>query len=546
MLISMFVKNFVLIDAVTLDFQRGLSAFTGETGAGKSLLMDAIGVLKGDRASASMVKQGCDKAIIEGVFEIEHEELKKQLQQDGYDLEDGLMIISREITKDGKSTTRLNQRVVSLSYVKEIVSALVDVHSQHDTQYLLNPRYHLGLLDNFLGETVLQQKVATTYQTFKKISDELAEALASDYNEEELEYLTFQLNEIDSGQLKENELVELEKELKLMQSFEKISAALQQSLDKLDTESNPALYEAFRALSGLDEALSGYRDRLSECYYQIEDISSALHAYADQMEYDEARFNELQDRIFLIHKILRKYGGSYEAVMEKRAELERKIDSILHRQDFILKQEKILKEARAAYDQQANKLHEIRVRKAKELSKLVGQQLQDLQLPHARFLIDISEHQPTAQGIDRVAFMISMNAGEQLKPLAQTASGGELSRLMLGLKTVFTSLMGIETVIFDEIDTGVSGKVALAIGRKMKQLAKQAQVFCVTHLSPVAACAAQHYIVEKQQTKDHTKTTIFLLDEESRIKELANIASGSNSTSALSSAAELYKIAQGE
>lgn len=540
----MFVKNFILIDAVSLDFQHGLSAFTGETGAGKSLLMDAIGVLKGERASASMVKQGCEKAIIEGVFEIEHPELKQKLSDDGYELDDQQLIVTREITKDGKSTTRINRRVVNVTYVKEIVSALVDIHSQHDTQYLLNARYHLGLLDNFLNEQALQQRVASTYHAYKKVDDALAEALASDYNEEELEYLTFQLNEIDSAQLKQDELEALEKELKRMQSFEKITSALATAIDKLESQSNPALYESFRSLSGLDEELSSYSDRLSEYYYQIEEIASSLHSYADHMEYDEAAFNEIQDRIFLIHKLLRKYGGSFDDVMEKRDELERKIDSILHRQDFILKQETILKEAKAVYQKEADALHHKRVEKAKELGNLVQQQLLDLQLPHARFVIDLTNCQPTAHGVDKVEFMISMNAGEQLKPLAQTASGGELSRLMLGLKTVFTSLMGIETVIFDEIDTGVSGKVALAIGKKMQQLAKQSQVFCVTHLSPVAACAAQHYIVEKQQSETQTKTMISLLDEEHRMVELANIASGSHSESALTSARELYKLAQ--
>lgn len=545
MLTSIFVKNFILIDEVSLDFRDGLSAFTGETGAGKSLLMDAIGILKGDRANAGMVKRGCDKAIIEGAFSISHPEIKEKLAMDGFEVEDDLLIVTREITKEGKSTTRINHRMASVSYAREIVSFIVDIHSQHDTQYLLNARYHLGLLDNFVKETALNEQVKQRYQTYKKVKDELEQALSSDYNEDDLEYLTFQLNEIDQAQIEEHEVEELEDEQKRMMSFEKITTGVQMALDKLEQNAHPSIYEAFRSLSSLeDEVPVKNGNALSDIYYQMEDMLSELHEYLDHLEYDEARFNEVSDRIFLIRKIYRKYGGDFHRVMEKREELERKIDSILHRQDFVMKQEAVVKQAQDNFIACAKKLSGLRRRKAKELCDLVMTQLKDLQLEHASFSIAFEETQGSSSGIDKVEFMVSMNAGEALKPLAQTASGGELSRLMLGLKTVFTALMGIETVIFDEIDTGVSGKVALAIGRKMQELAKQTQVFCVTHLAPVAACASQHYIVEKHQGKDTTKTGIALLNEEQRIKELANIASGSDSRPALESAMELFHIAQ--
>ncbi|WP_416324851.1 DNA repair protein RecN [[Eubacterium] hominis] len=547
MLTSIFVKNFILIDQVSLDFQPGLSAFTGETGAGKSLLMDAIGVLKGERANAGMVKTGCDKAMIEGVFTIEHPSLIQKLTEDGFDLEEDALIITREITKEGKSTTRINHRVASVSYVREIISQIVDIHSQHDTQYLLNARYHLGLLDNFVNELDLNAQVEKDYHAYKKVKDELEAALSSDYNEDDLEYLTFQLNEIDQAAIRQQELEALEDEQKRMLSFEKITSAVQLAITQMEQTGNPAVYETFKALQGLqDEVPSRIASTLSDFYYQMEDMNSELHDYLDHLEYDEARFNEVSDRIFLIHKIYRKYGGDYDAVMEKRAELERKIDSILHRQDFILKHEAIVETAHKKFLASAAKLSKLRQKKAMELSTLVKQQLHDLQLEHARFEIAFEPTQGNTSGIDKVEFMVAMNAGEGLKPLAHSASGGELSRLMLGLKTVFTSLMGIETVIFDEIDTGVSGKVALAIGKKMKELGKQTQVFCVTHLAPVAACASQHYIVEKHQANQQTRTSIALLDQEQRIKELANIASGSDSDHAIQSALELYQLANEE
>lgn len=540
------MKNFVLIDKVNLEFESGLSAFTGETGAGKSILMDAISLLKGERANAGMVKHGCDKAIIEGVFELKQPLLIAQLQEDGYDLEDGDLIITREITKEGKSTARINQRVSNVSYVKQLVSSMVDLHSQHDTQYLLNSRYHLSLLDNFLKKPALKEAVQKSYHAYKESYDALQSALKNDYNEEDLEYLTFQLNEIDNAQIIEGELEELEAEQKRMLSFEKINAALALTFDSLEAIGHPTLYESFKALQGMDEKLQSAADKMEEQYYQLEDILNDLHEYADHLEYDEDRFNEVQNRIFLIHKIIRKYGGSVSSVLEKRKELETKIDSILHRQDFIMKQEQIVKEKKDAFFVEAEKLHVLRVKEAKKLSALIVKQLKDLHLPHAQFEVAITSHEPMESGIDQVEFLISMNPGEQLKALSTTASGGELSRLMLGLKTVFTSLMGIDTVIFDEIDTGVSGKVALAIGKKMKALSATSQVFCVTHLSPVAACAAQHYMVEKQQNADQTKTMIRKLTEAQRIQELANMASGSTSDRALESAKELYQLAQRE
>ena len=252
----------------------------------------------------------------------------------------------------------------------------------------------------------------------------------------------------------------------------------------------------------------------------------------------------MQDRISYIHKIFRKYGGSYDAVCEKRDELDRTIDGILHRQDAITKLEKARQKAYAAYETQAKQLHTLRMAKAKELEELVVTQLRDLELPNARFHVSIETFAGNATGMDKVEFLISMNAGERLKSLSATASGGELSRFMLGMKTVFTRLQGIETVIFDEIDTGVSGNVAFAIGKKMQELAKDVQVFCVTHLAPVAACADHHYVVEKLQENDHVKTQIHVLDEQERIIQLASISSASQSVSAHAMAKELLEKAR--
>lgn len=551
MLTQIYVKDFVLIDQVRLDFDAHMSAFTGETGAGKSILMDAIGILKGDRINASMVKEGKSKAIVEGVFSLRENHIAfSMLEEAGFEMEDDTLIVTREFSKEGKSIARINQRTVTASFLKDVVSSLVDIHSQHDTQYLLNAKYHLSLLDNFCNHEQLCKTVKECYTQYKKIADDLEAALHQDYNEDDLEFLTFQLNEIEEAALQEGELEELEQEQRQLMAFEKINAKVNLTYGYLEDEGRglAAVYDACKEISSIheDDFFAGVHDKMLEAYYLIDEQLQQIKDHMNTLEYDEEHFHELQERIFLIHKILRKYGPNRKAVQEKHDELERKIDSILHRQDFVIKQEKIRDEAKTAFLNVANKLHEQRMEKATQLEALVLSQLKDLQLPNAKFHVEIETVTGTSNGIDKVAFFISMNPGEPLKPLSTTASGGELSRFMLGLKTVFTALQGIDTIIFDEIDTGVSGSVALSIGQKMKELAMDTQVFCVTHLAAVAACADYHYIVEKTQLENTTKTNIRLLKEEERLKELAAISSSSSSPAAMDAAKELYLKAQGK
>lgn len=551
MLIQLYVKDFVLIDNVNLEFAGHMSAFTGETGAGKSLLIDAIGILRGDRINASMVKQGKDKAVIEGVFVIPKDHISRTLLAEaGYDLEDDMLIIQREFTKDGKSSARLNHRTTTVSFIKSIFSTLIDIHSQHDAQYLLNTKYHLSLLDSYCHQDALLEKVKKYYHDYQKIQNDLTAALQNDYNEDDLEFLTYQLNEIDEADLKEHELEELEQEQRRFMAFEKISTNLHQIVELLNGEqgASPALYEACRHLEMLqeDETFTQAHEKLMELYYALEDQYTLLHDYLEGMEYDELSANEVNERIFLYHKILRKYGNSVSAVLKKRAELEEKIDVILHRSDYVKKQEQRMKEAYDVFYQHAQKLSVIRQKQAAALEKQIVQQLKDVQLVNARFHVEFQAIEGSAQGIDKVQFLISMNKGESMKPLSTTASGGELSRLMLALKTIFTKLAGIETIIFDEIDTGVSGSVAFAIGKKMQELAKETQVFCVTHLAQVAACAHQQYLVVKEQKEQTTTTDIRLLEEAQRIQQLALISSDSTSAHALEAAKELYTKAQAE
>lgn len=548
MLTQIYVKNFVLIDAVRLDFDSRMSVFTGETGAGKSLLIDAIGLLCGQRASAGYVKKGADRALIEGVFSLRQSSAARAiLEEQGFDIDEDELIISREINAEGKSSIRVNQRAVTAAFLRELAPHLIDIHSQHDNQYLLQSKYHLRLLDSYCADDALLQEVRTAYRAYHGLQEKMQKTLAEELNEEDLDDLTEQLNEIDAAKLRGDEPAELEDRIHVMNRAETVQKQLLEALDLLDGDhgSNPALYRAVRTLENASDldSVAAHAKALSDAYYEIEEHISALRTLLDHMEYDAQALDDMQERLFLYHKLYRRYGGTYEAVMAHRAECEARIDRILHRQEYLDRLQQQLDEAEAAYEKAAGRLHVLRTEMAERLEKQVMEQLQDLMLEHARFRIAITPARPSSSGSDAVEFQVAMNREQSFTPLSKSASGGELSRLMLGLKCVFTCLQGIETVIFDEIDTGVSGRVALAIGRKMQQLAEDTQVLCVTHLAQVAACGDQQLLVEKQDDGSLTSTSIHILDHEARIRQLALIASGSVSSASLQAAGELLESA---
>lgn len=549
MLKEIYVKDFILIDTAALQFVNSMSAFTGETGAGKSLLIDAISLLKGGRCSASMVKKGASKALIEAVFELEPEHIAFNLLNDyGFECDDHSFIVTREINSDGKSTARINHRSVPVSMLKEIMETVIDIHSQHDSQYLLNNRYHTTLLDQYLNEAEALKEVQNAYHEYAELKRDYEEAMNLTYNEDDLEFLLYQVREIEDAALDADEEEQLLDEQKKMLAFEKLSQRLSSAIDAIDgsNRASESLYEAIRELSVLDEFddIKQQHETLNDLYYTMNESLDALKQIYNQLEYDEDRNNFIQERLFLINNLKRKYGPTLAVIFDKRDELNRKIEMITHRQEFIEQQEALLKKSLNKYMKYAEAYSKKRKEAAKTLEKEICRECADLHLEHARFNVSFKEQAPSANGIDKLEFMISMNPGEDLKPLANVASGGELSRLMLGMKIIFTRLQGIETVIFDEIDTGVSGKVAFAIGKKMAELAKHTQVFCVTHLASVAACASTQYLVEKDQHDSITKTSIHTLDENERIHVLAMIASNSESEPALLAAKELLSKAQ--
>ncbi len=543
MIRHLYIRNFVLIDELNLEFSDGFSAFVGETGAGKSILIDAISLLRGDHASNSLIAKGAEKAIVEATFDLSgNRHALTVLEEAGFENE-GEVTFTREISANGKSTARIDHRIVTLSLLKEVLEDEIDIHGQRDSAYLLNANTHIRLLDEYLQNYELLSSVRQKYRSWKQLCEERDEALRTTYSENDLEYFQYEVNEIDNADLKIGEDEELEKKEQdfkaIKGSFEKLNNAV---LLYEENISNP-LYELNRIISSAEagELLDEARQEINDSYYALSDASQQIKKVLDSMSFSEEEVNEMEERLYLIQKLKRKYGHTIEEIFEKKAELERQIEMIANRNEYLEQIEKKINRAFAAYEKDARKLSEIRRHGYPAMDQAVMKNLRDLVLPNARFFTSVTDSTPNENGIDKVEFLISMNRGEDLKPLNKTASGGEISRLMLGLKEVFSRLQGIETVIFDEIDTGVSGPVAEAIGHKMREISRDTQVFSVTHLAPVAACCQSFYLVSKSEKNGRTHTYVNKLNYDEMIDQLALIASGQITENSRAAARELYK-----
>lgn len=542
MIKNIFIKNFILIEQLTLDFQDGFSAFTGETGAGKSILIDAISLLKADRASASYVMKGKDKAIIEGTFDLSNDTHALQiLKENGFEDDEEYYTFSREISASGKSVARLNRRIIPLSLMREIVNTQLDIHGQRDNAYLLQSSNHLLLLDRYLHLEDAVQLVKEKYKVYTELVKEKQEAMEDSYNENDLEYFKYQIQEIENANLKPEEEEELEEKeknyLSLKNSMDKFQAIedLYTSSVESDIYSLLKLVESLKDVDRIDSLQSQYTD----AYYSMVDAVSSLIQMKDNFSFSEEEINEMEERLYTIQKLKRKYNTDIQGILEYKDELELKVQRFDNRQEYLQQMDDKIKKAENAYLKTAQSISDKRKAGAPALDKAIAEQLSELHLNNAKFLTYIENGEYTSSGIDKVEFKVAMNKGQEYSPLAFSASGGELSRLMLGLKVIFTHLQKIETIIFDEIDTGVSGKVAFSIGKKMKELSDECQVFAVTHLAPVASWADHQYLVSKESDESSTHTTIHELDEYQRIEQLAFISSGEITEASTSAAKEL-------
>ena len=533
------VKDYVLFKSCIIDFTDGMSVITGETGAGKSLLIDAIGYLSGNRIKSNVIRNGKDKAVLSMVLTA-NDRVNAILEENGFEVDDQV-IISRTILNNNKSTVRINQQITTLSFVRKIVNLLVDIHSQMDTYRLMDTSVQMELLDSYAKTMDLKASVKEAYVKYSNVLHELETLKNEEFSDAELEFLTTQLDEIENANIQEDELDALNDQIHEATSWYKNSEDLSSCLYEIDKENGAldSLYTLYKQASK-SPILNDYEESSKNLYYSLQGVDEELKHMRDTHSNDSLDLDSLQSRQYLIKKLYRKYGGSYTSLMESKKSITDKIDRIIHRQDVFDKLEKEKEESFTAYMKLANALSLKRKEVFSQLESKVMEHCKDLMLENARFMISCMEKKPSSNGIDDIEFLVSMNPGQDFSSLSASASGGELSRLMLALKVVFQASNGIETIIFDEIDTGVSGKVALAMGAKMKALSKNYQVLCITHLASVAVYANTHYLVNKKVSASETITNVQELDQDKTIQELAVMTSGEASQKAKESMQDLW------
>lgn len=530
MLKSLFISSFVIIDQTTVDFDEGMTALTGETGAGKSIIINALEQLCGARASSSLVRKGSKKAVIEGVFDM-NDSIQKILDELNIDGDDDL-IITKEILDNGRSTIKINYRTVTNSALKQVAPYLLDIHSQYQTQEIFNVKNHLKILQSFMNhqDDSLLSEYHKHYFEYKKISQKIKKLEQEDLTDERIEYYQKQYDELKDFEYTDEIIDQLEEELRMMKNYE--------SMHKYMTDFNEAMSDKQGALNQINDALSALGhmndtesfsalyDEFYNQYYSMQDIVDRIGTAFDSIDFDEYRFNELQEELFTIHRLQRKYGYSVDDIYQAQTELKEKLDAALNREDVLADLNKQKDQAYHEAYQIASKLTSLREEQGLIFVDTLEKELKDLYLPDAKLKVDIKECSLSDTGKDDITFMVSMNKGQAFTPLNETASGGEISRLMLAIKTITMNQNQMNTLVFDEIDTGVSGKVADAIGLKMHSISLNNQVLCITHLPQVAIHADHHYAIKKSSHDEETYSTLAVLSEDERIEEIAKMLSG--------------------
>lgn len=545
MLESLYIENFAIIDTLQIDFSQGMTVITGETGAGKSIIIDAIGQLAGDRTSLDLIKKGKDKAFIEGIFSID-QHMSQLLEEYNIPLDDKL-VISKTLQTDGKTMIKMNYKNVTQIILKKIVPFLVDVHSQFETHQLFNPQNHISILDAYIGVSLsqLKKEYADVYHQYMSLKKEYRSLVEEELSDEQLDFYHSQLseiNEIDFDHFNEEELL---KERKKLLDFEKNKQHFQQFHSYI-SDNQGALSLLKSGLSELsyieDDQVKKIYDQLYDLYYSLNDYCQEIDDIASDHYFDEDYFNELQDQYFTLNKLKRKYGQTIDSILTFKDELTTKINHFNHRDEQL---EQLKNDIDLYYNKSCTLAHsitELRKRYAMELQNKIMNVLKQLYLPHVQLEFHFEQTELTVNGQDSVIIYVSTNVGQNLKPLQKVASGGELSRIMLSIKTVCNEFNGISTIIFDEADTGVSGKVAESIGRVMKDIANKQQVICITHLAQVASFAKHHLLIEKNVQDDYTVVSVKELSEDESIVEIAKMISGANlSKESIQHAANLKK-----
>ncbi|WP_018660610.1 DNA repair protein RecN [Heyndrickxia acidiproducens] len=545
MLQELSIKNFAIIDQLSLSFENGLTVLTGETGAGKSIIIDAIQLLTGGRGSSEYVRHGEARAEIEGLFLIgEGHPCMERAREFGIEVEEGMVVLRRDISKTGKSICRINGKLVTISILREIGATLIDIHSQHETQELLNEAFHLPLLDQY-GQEEIEAALANYRDVYKQYETASSRLKRMNENDQQLAHrldlIQFQSHEIQQAELKLGEDEELIEEKRKLTNFERLFESLHTSYEALQGEQHGLdwiglVMGQLETAAEADASLAPLLESVQGCYYTLEDAAHSIRDQLDTLEFNPERLNQIEDRLDEINQLKRKYGNTIGEILEYSAKIEEEIESITNRDQHMDKLQKELKMVERDLYLEAKQLSDLRKKWADRLTKNIHAELKQLYMDKTKFEVRFhasadsffeQEEIPFRNdGLDHVEFYISTNPGEPLKPLAKTASGGELSRVMLALKTIFSKHQGITSIIFDEVDTGVSGRVAQAIAEKIYRISVHSQVLCITHLPQVAAMADTHLFIMKEMQKGRTRTKVKVLNQEEKIKEIGRMISG--------------------
>lgn len=557
MILELYMKNCALIEELRLDIDKNLNILTGETGSGKSIIIGALGLCLGGKYDRSFLRKGTEKGLVEAVFDVNNQKLKEKLLENGIDIEeDNQIIISKEIFDDGKSISRINGRNVKVSFLKEISNYLIDIHGQHQNQVLFDKDTHIDFLDLF-GEELLYEsksdyeKTYIEYNEVKKALNVLTENKDDMQIQREIDLIKFQINEIESANLNENEYEDLLKQRDVYRNGEKIFTNLNNAYLNLYDGSINSVDLISKSLGDLgaiaqyDEKLNDYNDTIERIMYELQDISRDIRSYKENIDFSPYELEQIEQRVDEINTLRRKYGDTIEEILAYKDKINERLDEILNRDEKVEELKLKIKKVEDILVIKAEKLTQKRKEVARNLQEKLLYELKSLNMKNVVFEVSFGKSTFNAKGQDDIEFMISFNLGEDIKPIYKVASGGEMSRFMLAFKTILADIDEIDTLVFDEIDTGISGIAAQIVGEKLSLIAKKKQIICITHLPQIAANADTHYCIEKKTSNERTFTVISRLDDNQRKDEIARLIAGSNITEkTMEHASEIIELAK--
>lgn len=532
MLTSLKIENVAIIESAAIEFGCGLNVLTGETGAGKSIVIDSINAILGERTSRDIIRTGAQSAKVYAVFEDVNERVRNFLDENGIDCEDGVLIINRTLSREGKNVCRINGAPVTVSMLREIGGELIDIHGQHDNQSLLSPEKHCGFVDSFAGNADLITDYREKYGRLCEIRSKLKKLTTDESSKSQrIDFLTYQIDELEKAEITIGERDELKARKSLINNSQKVIESLNVAYEALkadgagidmitDAESEIANASAYM------ETLGETSEKITDIRYELEDIAETVRDAMTEVDFDPSELEDIDERLDLLYRLSKKYGDTEEEMLEYLEKARAELDNIAFSEERVKELQKQEKEALAETETAACKLTESRKTAGEKLSNAICSELEFLDMPNVRFVVKCNDIGLTENGKDEIEFLISANAGEEPKPLAKIASGGELSRIMLAIKNVLAETDGVDTMIFDEIDTGVSGRAAQKIAMKLRSASKGRQVICVTHLAQIAAQGDVHLYISKSVSDGKTYTNIKSLIEEERVAEIARIMGG--------------------